>query len=267
MAGRVAGKVALVIGAGTKVGGWGNGKASAVLYGREGARVCATDLDAGAAEETAGIIRSEGGTAIAVAGDATRAGDIKRMVDACMTEWGRIDILHNNVGAAVPGGVVETSEADWDAYMALNLKSAFLACKLVVPIMERQGGGAIVNIASIAGIRFLDRPFVSYQASKAAMIEMSRAIAVQHAATGVRCNAVLPGLMRTPLVERRIERQYKTEAKRAEAMQARERAIPMRKMGDAWDTAWAALFLASDEARYVTGTEIVVDGGLTAKCV
>ncbi len=264
MSERLKDKVALVVGAGSIGPGWGNGKAAAVLFAREGARVFAADINLDAAQETVGIIEGEGGTAAAHQVDATDAHGMKAMVEACMEAFGRIDVLHNNVGGSVPGGPVEISEEAWDANIAYNLKPAFLACKYVIPIMERQGGGAIVSVSSVAGMRYVDRPLISYQAAKAGLVQFTRGLAVQYAKTGIRANTVLPGLMNTPLVTHRLV-EGDDPAKAQEVIARRDAHCPTGKMGDAWDVAYAALYLGSDEAKYVTATEIIVDGGLTAK--
>jgi len=264
MSGRLQDKVALVVGAGSVAEGWGNGKAAAVLFAREGARVFAVDKVADAAAETAAIIASEGGAAVAHAADATDARAVAAMVDACLQAYGRIDILQNNVGGSAPGGPVEMSEGEWQAQFDFNLTSVFLACKYVLPVMERQGGGAIVNVSSIAGLRYLGRQMIAYQTAKAGLLQFSRAVALQYATKGIRSNCVVPGLMNTPLVTHRIADQY-GQGRVAETIAERDAMCPTGKMGDAWDVAYAALYLASDEARYVTATEIVVDGGLIAK--
>ena len=266
MTGRLEDKVVLVMGAGSIGEGWGNGKAAAVLFAREGASVFAVDANIAAAEETSAIIAGEGGACRTHAADATDSGQVRATVEACLAAFGRIDVLHNNVGGSEPGGPVEMSEPAWNANMDMNLKSVFLTCKHALPAMERAGRGAIVNIASVAGLRWLDRPMVAYQASKAGLIQFTRSVALQYAAHGIRANCVVPGLMNTPLVTARIADQYGGgDAERTIA--ARHAQCPMGHMGDAWDVAHAALFLASDEAKYVTATEIVVDGGLTARCV
>jgi NAD(P)-dependent dehydrogenase (short-subunit alcohol dehydrogenase family) len=267
MAGRLAGKAALVIGAGSSGPGWGNGKAAAVLFAREGARVVCVDLNEAAARETADIIRGEGGEAEAVQADASKAADVARAVAACLDRYGRVDVLDNNVGIAEVGGVVELSEEAWDRVFAVNLKSCFLAMKHVIPAMERQGGGAIVNISSIASLRYTGVPYAGYYATKAAMNHLTRTTAVQYAGKNIRINAVLPGLMKTPMVERSAGLAASYGRGDVEAMwRARDAQVPMGHMGDAWDVAHAALFLASDESRYVTGIELVVDGGITLKC-
>lgn len=264
MAGRVEGKVALVVGAGSVGDGYGNGKAAAVLYAREGAKIFAVDINRDAVEETRKIIEDEGGACVAHAGDAMKADEVEAMVNACMDAYGRIDILHNNVGGSRPGGPAELPEEDWDFQIDYNLKTVFLACKYVLPIMEKQGKGAIVNISSIAGRTNIGRNLCAYQASKAGLIQFSNSVAIQYAGKGVRSNCVVPGLMHTPLVEARVAGQaYKGDVARAIA--DRDAMCPTGKMGDAWDVAYAALYLASDEAKYVTGAEIVVDGGVTLK--
>jgi NAD(P)-dependent dehydrogenase (short-subunit alcohol dehydrogenase family) len=266
MAGRLAGKTALVVGAGSIGPGWGNGKATAALFAREGARVMCVDVNEAAAQETAQLIASEGGTAEALQADASSSADVERVVARCLERFERIDILDNNVGIAEVGGVVEVSEAVWDRVFAVNLKSCFLAMKHVIPIMERQGGGSIVNISSVASIRYVGIVYATYYASKAAMNHLTRTTAAQYAAKNIRVNAILPGLMKTPMVEKSAGLARSYGEGDVEAMwRARDAQVPMGHMGDAWDVANAALFLASDESRYVTGVELVVDGGLTLK--
>lgn len=263
---RLKGKTALVVGAGSIGPGWGNGKATAVTFARQGAQVFCVDRNAAAAAETAGIIASEGGKATAFTADASRAGDVAAMVAACLEAYGRIDVLDNNVGIAETGSVVDVSEADWDRVFAVNLKSAFLAMKHVIPVMMKQGGGSIINISSIASIRHLGISYVTYGTTKAAMNQMTRTTAVEFAAANVRVNAILPGLMKTPMVENSAGLAASYAKGDVEAMwRARDAQVPMGRMGDAWDVANAALFLASDESKYVTGIELVVDGGITLK--
>jgi NAD(P)-dependent dehydrogenase (short-subunit alcohol dehydrogenase family) len=263
---RLKGKTAMVVGAGSIGPGWGNGKATAVTFAREGARVFCVDRHRAAAEETARIIESEGGEAIAFTADVSRAGDVEAMVGACVRAYGRIDVLDNNVGIAEMGGVVEVSEADWDRVFAVNLKSAFLAMKHVLPVMVRQGGGSVINISSVASIRHTGVSYVTYAASKAAMNQMTRTTAVEFASRHIRVNAILPGLMKTPMVEHSAGLAESYAKGDVQAMwRARDAQVPMGHMGEAWDVANAALFLASEESRYVTGIELVVDGGLTLK--
>ena len=266
--GRLDGKTAIVVGAGSIGPGWGNGKATAVTFAREGARVFCVDRNAKAAGETAEIITKEGGHAVAFAADASRATDIEAMVASCLKTYGRIDVLDNNVGIAETGSVVDVAEADWDRVFAINLKSAYLAMKHVIPVMVSQGGGSIINISSIASIRHLGISYVTYATTKAAMNQMTRTTAVEFAGQRVRVNAILPGLMKTPMVAHSAGLAASYAKGDVEAMwRARDAQVPMGHMGDAWDVANAALFLASDESRYVTGIELVVDGGITLKVI
>ena len=255
-------KVALVTGCGTVGEGWGNGKAIAVLLARQGASVFGCDLNLEAAEITRDLIRKEGGAAEVQACDVTKAVGVKALVDACIARFGRIDILVNNVGRSEPGDPVTMDESVWDEQMDVNLKSAFLTCKHVLPLMEAQGGGSVVNISSIAGLRYLGKPQVAYAAGKAALMQMTQTTAVIYAARGVRLNSVVPGLVFTPLVRRLADKYAKGDFEGFVAH--RHKQVPMGRMGDAWDVAHAVLFLASDESRYITGQQIVVDGGITS---
>jgi NAD(P)-dependent dehydrogenase (short-subunit alcohol dehydrogenase family) len=266
MTGRLAGKTAIVMGAGSVGPGWGNGKATAVTFAREGANVVCADIKADAAAETAAIIAGEGGEAIALACDVTRQADVEAVVAAALERFGAIHVLDNNVGIAVVGGVVELPEAEWDRIFAINLKSVFLAMKCVIPQMQKAGGGSIVNISSIASLRYTGVPYATYYASKAAMNHLTRTTAVEYAARNIRVNCVLPGLMKTPMVERAVDLARSYSGGDVEEMsRVRDAQVPMGHMGDAWDVANAALFLASDESKYVTGIELVVDGGITLK--
>lgn len=266
MTGRLQDKVALVVGAGSVGPGWGNGKAAAVLFAREGAKVLCADVNEAAARETADMIAKDGGTAQAIRADVTSHDDIRRMVKACTDAYGRIDVLDYNVGLAHVGGVVELPEEDWDRLFAVNLKGCYLAMKHVIPLMQAQGGGSIINISSIAGIRYTGVPYATYYATKAAMNHLTRTTAAQYARQHIRVNAVLPGLMKTPMVEHSAGLTAEYGGGDVEAMwKARDAQCPMGHMGDAWDVAYACLYLASDEAKYVTGIELVVDGGITLK--
>ena len=256
---RLAGRVALVFGAGSSGPGWGNGKAACVLYAREGARVVCVDRVRAAAEETAGIIVGEGGTAMALQADVTQEPEIVATVAASIEAYATIDILHNNVGITDMGALEDVTEERWHRVMDVNLTSVFLACRHVLPVMQRQGRGAIVNISSLAGAVVNDYPYYSYYASKAGLNHLTRAIAVRYARQGIRANAVMPGVMDTPLIHGQIVGQY---ADRAAMLKARHEMSPMGRMGDAWDVARAAVFLASDDAAYITGVCLPVDGGL-----
>ena len=263
---RLKGKIAVVVGAGSIGPGWGNGKATAVTFAREGAQVFCVDRNCAAAEETVKIIasrRRQGGRIHRrCITRRRRRGDGQGMPGT----YGRIDVLDNNVGIAEMGSVVEVSEAEWDRVFAVNLKSAFLAMKHVIPVMARQGGGSIINISSIASIRHLGISYVSYATSKAAMNQMTRTTAVEFAPQHIRVNAILPGLMKTPMVEHSAGLAASYAKGDVEAMwRARDAQVPMGHMGEAWDVANAALFLASDESQYITGIELVVDGGVTLK--
>jgi NAD(P)-dependent dehydrogenase (short-subunit alcohol dehydrogenase family) len=266
MVDRLKDKVALVVGAGSSGPGWGNGKATAVAFAREGAKVACADYRLEAAQETADLIQKEGGDAIAIRADAAKAADVAAMVNAAAEFFGRIDILDYNVGLAEVGGVVDISEAEWDRIFDVNLKGAMLSMKHVIPLMQKQGGGSIVNISSIAGIRYTGVDYPTYYATKAALNHLTRATAAQYAKENIRVNAILPGLMKTPMVEHSPALKAAYGAGDVEKMwAARAAQVPMGKMGDAWDVANAAVFLASDESRYITGIELVVDGGVTLK--
>ena len=263
--GRLAGKVALITGAGSVGPGWGNGRAMAVRFAEEGARIFAVDREASALTETAQRVADVGGVLVTGLCDVTQAASIEAMVKACIAEYGRIDILINNVGGSAKGGPIEMSEEVWDAQIDHNLKSVFLTCKYVLPHMLAQGGGTIVNMSSTSATRWTGAAQIAYAATKAAVIQFSRVLAVQYAKQGIRVNTVVPGQLHTPMVEVRLAGQRAggdTEA----LLRQRQARIPLPFMGDGRDTANAALFLASDEARFVTGTEIVVDGGMSVRC-
>ncbi|ABE36846.1 short chain dehydrogenase family protein [Paraburkholderia xenovorans LB400] len=264
-AGRLQGKVALVTGAGCIGPGWGNGRAIAVRFAEEGAHVIAVDRDLASMDATLELVRAAGGSVTPCLCDVTDSASVERLVADSVARCGRVDILVNNVGAPSPGGPVALDEAQWAMQLELNLTTAFLMCKYVLPVMEQQGGGAIVNIASTSGIRWTGAAQVGYAAAKAGMIQMGRVVAVEYAAKNVRVNSVVPGLLHTPMVDTKIA--HNQAGGDVELLlRKRQARIPMPFMGDGRDTANAALFLASDEARFVTGTEIVVDGGMSARC-
>ena len=258
----LSGKVALVTGCGSSAPGWGNGKAIATLLARQGAHVVGVDREADAAAETQRVITEEGFSCSIETADVTDGQGVAKLIDQVADRMGKIDILVNNVGRSEPGGPAEMDEATWDSQMEINLKTAYLTCHNVLPIMKEQGAGAIVNIASVAGLRYVGKPQVAYAAAKAGMIQFSKTTAVLYAPHGVRLNCVVPGLMETPLLVGLADRYAGGDYEGFVAK--RHKQVPMGHMGDAWDVAHATLFLVSDEARYITGSEIVVDGGFTA---
>lgn len=264
MADRLKDKVALIFGAGSIGPGWGNGKATAVTFAREGARVVCADIDLDAARETAGIIEAEGGKALAAACDVTSSDQVKAVVDAAIAAYGRIDILHNNVGHAKMGGPIELTEAEWDREIDLNVKGVFLACKHVLPVMLAQGKGSIVNTSSAAGLRYVGYDYASYYAAKGGVNQLTVGLALQYARRGIRVNAICPGLMDTPMIYNQITAAYGSQD---EMIAKRHAACPTGRMGTGWDVAHAALYLASDEADYINGVILPVDGGLTARAV
>lgn len=262
---RLQDKVAIVTGGGSVGPGWGNGRATAVRFAEEGAKVFAVDRDVERLAETVVRVRDAGGSIQTHQCDVTSSAAVAAMAQACVDAWGRIDVLVNNVGGSAPGGPVEMAEDVWDAQVDFNLKSVFLACKHVLPVMERQASGAIINVASTSGLRWTGAAQVAYAATKAAVIQLSRVVAVQYAAKGIRVNTVVPGQLHTPMVEARLAKQ-RAGGDVELLLRQRQARIPIGFMGDGRDTANAALFLASDEARFITGTEIVVDGGMTIRC-
>jgi len=263
---RLKDKVAIVVGAGQSPGeGVGNGRATALTFAREGAKVVCVDRDLKSAQETVDLIAAKQGTAIAVKADVTRNADIKAMVDEAKTKWGRIDILHNNVGVSLAGGDAELdkiTEEAFDRCVAINLKSCILAAKHVIPIMREQQSGVIINISSMAVITTY--PYVAYKATKAAMVAFTEQLAYQNASYNIRANVILPGLMNTPMAVDTRAREFKKTRAEIEAM--RDAQVPLRKkMGTGWDVANAALFLASDEANFITGVTLPVDGGASVR--
>jgi len=266
MGARLHNKTALVFGAGASVTtsvttsgpAWSNGRAAATLYAREGAQVFAVDRNAESAEETCRIITAEGGRCTALTADVTDSAQIQAVVQAVLAQAGRIDVLHNNVGITAMGDPVEASEESWHRVIDTNLTSVFLTCKHVLPAMLTQGAGSIVNISSLASIQINNYPYTSYFAAKAGVNHLTRALAVRYAPHHIRVNAVLPGVIDTPLIYSQIAGQFDDVE---QMRRQRHAASPMGRMGDAWDVAHAALFLASDEAKYITGVCLPVDGG------
>ncbi len=261
MAGRLQDRIALVIGAGSIGPGLGNGKASAILYAREGAKVFAVDINPDAAEETRKLIADEGNICATLAGDATVADSVRAMVDACMAAYGRIDILHNNLGITEIGGPVDLPEERWDRLMDVNVKSMFLSCKYVLPVMEAQGAGVVTNISSISAERYAGFPSVVYNTAKGAVKQFTQNVAMEYARKGIRANCVQPGLIDTPLVHT-FKDAYPGDWDAV--VRHRHAMVPMGRMGTGWDVARAAVFLASDDAAYITGVSLPVDGGLSS---
>ena len=251
MGDRLRSKVAIVTGAGSRGPGLGNGKATAILFAREGARVLCVDQALERAEETVGLIRAEGGEAAAHAADVTRADDCRAMVEAAVARWGGLDVLHNNVGIESRKELLETTEAEWDRVMAVDLKTVFLATQAAVPAFLARGGGSVICVSSIAGHRGHGR--TAYAAAKAGIEGLVRSIAVQLGPQGVRINAIAPGMVWTPMVAAMGE----------EARERRRKASPLGTEGTGWDVGWGAVYLASDESRWVTGQVLVIDAGLT----
>ena len=252
--GRLEGKVAIITGAGSSGPGVGNGKAAAVLFAREGAKVLLVDAIIERAEETLAMIDQEGGKASVFEANVIKAQECQRMVDVAMERYGRLDILDNNVGISRRGTVVEISEEDWDYVMAVNVKSIVLCSKYAIPKMIESGdGGCIINISSIAGLRA--HSSTPYTASKAAVIGLTMTMAADHGPEGIRVNCIAPGLVYSPMVAPRMDDDLR---------QIRQNAAPLRTEGDSWDIGYAALYLASEEARWVNGVTLPVDAGLTA---
>lgn len=261
---RLKDKIALIVGAGSVGAGWGNGRACAAVFAAEGATVAAADINDEALEETLGLIRRDGGTATGHHCDVTDSSSVSAVVDSVLDEHGRIDVLVNVVGGSRPGGAAEMSEEEWFRQLDVNLTSVYRTCREVIPHMARQNSGSIINLASTSGTRWTGSPQVAYASTKAGVISFSRVTAVQYAPQGIRVNTVVPGQLHTPMVETRLAEQ-RTGGDVEALLQQRQARIPLGFMGDGRDTAFAALFLASDESRFITGTEIVVDGGMTAR--
>lgn len=264
MSNRLQGKVALVTGCGSVGPGWGNGKAISALFAREGAKIFGCDIKLEAAEETRNIVRDEGGEIEVMRCDVAIADQVEQLIAACIARYGRIDVLVNNVGIVEVGGPVDYPLEKWQRAFDVNVTSMFLSCKYAIPHMLQQGGGSIVNIGSIAGIRYSGIPYISYYTTKAATLGFSRGVALQYAKDNIRSNVIMPGLMKTPFVVEPLKDIYGGGNVGA-MMDKRDTQCPMGHMGDAWDVAQAALYLASDEAKYTTAAELVIDGGITAK--
>ncbi len=251
MSGRLAGKVAIVAGAGASTSGViGNGQATAILFARQGAKVLCADALLERAQATVDMITKEAGTASAVRADVAKAADCKAMVQAALERYGRLDILHNNVGISVRADVLEVSEADWDRVMAVNVKSIMLTAKYAIPEMKKAGGGSIINVSSVAGLRA--NQSTPYTTSKAAVVGLTRSMAGDHGRDGIRVNCILPGLIYGPMTAPRMDEEIRRKRREAGALGTE---------GTGWDVAWAAVFLASDESRWITGVALPVDAG------
>jgi len=251
MGDRLRGKVAIVAGAGSRGPGVGNGKAAAILFAREGARVLCVDQTLDRAKETVGLIRAEGGEAAALAADVTRGDQCRAMVEAAVARWGGLDVLHNNVGIESRKDLLETTEAEWDQVLEVDLKSVFLATQAAVPALVARGGGSVICVSSIAGHRGHGR--TAYAAAKAGIEGFVRSVAVQLGPQGVRINAIAPGMVWTPMVA----------SLGPEARERRRKANVLGVEGTGWDVGWGAVYLASDESRWVTGHVLVIDAGMT----
>ena len=259
---RLKSKIAIVVGAGQSPGeGLGNGRATCMRFAQEGAKVLAIDNKFASAVETAELVNENGGECVPWEADVTKEATLAKACQEAQHRWGRIDVLHYNVGASLGAGdatLAEITEEAFDRVCALNLRGAVMSCKHVVPIMRAQRSGVIITISSLAA--WENYPYVAYKATKAAMIAFTQQVAIQNAEFGIRANVILPGLMDTPMaVDTRARR---TGKPRAEVAAARDAKVPLRgRMGTAWDVANAALFLASDEANFITGVALPVDGG------
>ncbi len=264
MSDRLKNMTALIFGAGSSGQGWGNGKATAVAFAREGARVAAVDVNREAAEETVRLIEQEGFDALAICADVTNPEQVEDAVSRTQKHFGRIDILQNNVGIGTFGGPVEMPLEEWTRVMNVNVTSAFLACKFTLPLMIAQGSGAIINISSIAAIGIARLPFAAYSTSKAALNHLTRAVAIEYADKGIRANAIMPGLIDTPMVHGSID-MVAHYGSVEELKKARDAQSPTGRQGEPWDIAAAAVFLASRDAKYINGVILPVDGGLSCR--
>jgi len=250
MSGRLAGKVAIVAGAGASGAVIGNGQATAMVFAREGAKVVCADAVEERAQATVDMIAREGGSASAIRADVSKAADCKAMVQAAVERYGRLDILDNNVGISVRADVLEVTEDEWDRVMAVNVKSIVLAAKYAIPQMVKAGGGSIINISSVAGLRA--NQSTPYSTSKAAVVGLTRSMAGDHGRDGIRVNCILPGLIYGPMTAPRMDEEIRRKRREAGALGTE---------GTGWDVAHAALFLASDESRWITGVALPVDAG------
>jgi NAD(P)-dependent dehydrogenase (short-subunit alcohol dehydrogenase family) len=264
---RLKGRVALILGAGTSAPGVSIGKASSIAMACAGASVAALDFSLAAAQEVVAEIESLGQLAIAYQADVANFDAMQTAVERVMLDFGRIDILQINAGIGRVGGPAETSLDDWDRIQKVNVESMLIAAKLVAPIMVNQGSGSIIGVSSVAGMRYLGYPHLAYSVTKAAVIHFIKMLAQQYAGDGIRANTIVPGLIDTPRIQKNVAKVFDANADMDNTRRARDRQVPMGRMGTPWEVASVATFLASDDASYITGTEIVVDGGLTGKFV
>jgi NAD(P)-dependent dehydrogenase (short-subunit alcohol dehydrogenase family) len=257
---RMKGKVVLVSGAGSALGGWSNGKAAAVLYAREGASVLLGDVSEAAVSPTKQAIDEEGGESAIFIGDVRKEKDVAAMVAQCVARFGRIDVLHNNVAVFDMNTVDSIGEDEWDRFFDINVKGVLMSCKHAIPRMIEQGGGAIVNVSTISSIRYTS-PCVAYSASKAAVNQLTQSIAGRYGKQGVRANCVVPGYLDTPLITTHLKNKL-SPAEYEANLRKRLAVLPSARMGTPWDVAHASVFLASDEAGYINGVQLNVDGGM-----
>jgi NAD(P)-dependent dehydrogenase (short-subunit alcohol dehydrogenase family) len=264
---RLKGRVALILGAGTSAPGISIGKASSIAMACAGASVAALDFNLAAAQEVEQEIKSLGAQAIAYQADVANFEAMQVAIDRVMRDFGRIDIMQINAGIGRVGGPEETSLEDWDRIQKVNVESILIAAKLVAPIMVKQGSGSIIGVSSVAGMRYLGYPHLAYSVTKAAVTHFIKMLAQQYAGDGIRANTIVPGLIDTPRIQKNVAKVFDANADMDNTRRARDRQVPMGRMGTPWEVASVATFLASDDASYITGTEIVVDGGLTGKFV
>ena len=264
---RLKGRVALILGAGTSAPGVSIGKASSIAMACAGAAVAALDFNLAAAQEVTQEIIALDGKAIAYQADVANFEAMQTAIDRVMQDFGRIDILQINAGIGRVGGPAETSLEDWDRIQKVNVESILIAAKLVAPIMVKQGAGSIIGVSSVAGMRYLGYPHLAYSVTKAAVIHFIKMLAQQYAGQGIRANTIIPGLIDTPRIQKNVAKVFDANADMDKTRRARDQQVPMGRMGSPWEVAAVATFLASDDASYITGTEIVVDGGLTGKFV
>lgn len=264
---RLKGRVALILGAGTSAPGVSIGKASSIAMACAGASVAALDFNLAAAQEVTQEITALDGKAIAYQADVANFEAMQTAIERVMQDFGRIDILQINAGIGRVGGPAETSLEDWDRIQKVNVESILIAAKLVAPIMIQQAAGSIIGVSSVAGMRYLGYPHLAYNVTKAAVIHFIKMLAQQYAGQGIRANTIVPGLIDTPRIQKNVAKVFDANADMEKTRRARDQQVPMGRMGSPWEVAAVATFLASDDASYITGTEIVVDGGLTGKFV